>query len=46
MVVPWLGRVIAGTTERTVEDPEINPKCSIEERMFINEAMAEVMDKL
>ena len=36
LVVPWLGRVIAGTTEKTFEEPEINPKCSIEERMFLN----------
>ena len=28
LVVPWLGRIIAGTTERKLDEPETNPTIS------------------
>lgn len=28
LVVPWLNRVIAGTTEQTLKEPTNNPVCS------------------
>ena len=28
LVQPWLGRVLAGTTERTLTEPTNNPTCS------------------
>ena len=46
LVVPWLGRVIAGTTERKLEEPELNPTISPSERKFIQQSVGEVMEKL
>ena len=36
LVVPWLKRIIAGTTEKKFEDPETNPTITLEERQFIS----------
>lgn len=45
-MVPWLNRVIAGTTEKVFEEPESNPVASPEERNFIQTEMSQLMDKL
>ena len=44
IVVPWLGKTVVGTTERTFEEPTLNPTISIEEKRFIYDQMNKVFD--
>lgn len=46
LVQPWLGRILAGTTETTFTAPTNNPNCSDSERTFINKAMTGFMSGL
>ena len=46
LVQPWLGRVLAGTTERKLKEATNNPTCSDKERQFINSGMMEMMSEL
>ncbi len=43
LVQPWLGRVLAGTTEKKFSEPTNNPICTDQERSFINETLNDVM---
>lgn len=45
LVVPWLNRVIAGTTEQKLSEPTNNPTCSENERKFINDAIMDLMSE-
>lgn len=46
LVQPWMGRVLAGTTERKLKEATNNPTCSDQEREFINNGMMEMMSQL
>lgn len=46
LLVPWQGRVIAGTTEQPFDEPENNPLCNEEERTFIRGGVHETMSEL
>jgi glycerol-3-phosphate dehydrogenase len=46
LVVPWLNRVIAGTTEHKLTDPTNNPVCTEKERKFINDSVSDLMSEM
>ena len=46
LIQPWLGRVLAGTTEKKIDKPTNNPTCSDEERKFINTSVMDFMSQL
>lgn len=46
LIQPWLGRVLAGTTEKKIDEPTNHPTCSDEERKFINDSMMGFMSEL
>ena len=46
LVVPWMNRVIAGTTEQKLDEPTNNPKCTARERKFINDAVMDLMSEM
>lgn len=46
IVVPWLGKTIAGTTESKMEEPVLNPTITIDEKRFIYDQMNKVFDDI
>lgn len=46
LVVPWLNRIIAGTTEQRLTEPTNHPHCSDSERKFINGVMWDLMSEM